>query len=557
MMRMNSWKKEGIVYEIYVQSFNDSNNDGIGDIRGIIQKLDYLKDLGVNILWLTPIFESPLVDNGYDIADYRKINPQYGTMDDVDEMIEKAHEKGLKIVMDLVVNHTSDKHEWFEKSKQSRDNEYSDYYIWRDPKEDGSAPTNHGSAFGGSAWEYCPERKQYYLHLFAKEQPDLNWDNEQMRKAIYDTMRFWTEKGIDGFRMDSISFISKPKEFSDAPVVENKEYGAYYYGISNGRNIHKYLHEMYEQVLSKYDLITIGETPHTDVEEGEKYVDPSREELDMVFQFEHMHVDYGEYGRYSDVSFKLSDLRHDLDQWQKGLSWNSNYLGNHDQPRIVSRFGDDRKYREKSAEMLAMLIMFQRGTPFIYQGDEIGMTNVDFKSINEMRDLEAYNTYERFMKLGISKERALTMVNRKTRDNGRTPMQWNSKQNAGFSNAESWIEVNPNYKEINVEKDLENKDSIYRFYQKAIDLRKSNEILIDGAYALIAADDSDIIAFVRESGNQKILVICSFADKKIKFNNPFKGKGGKLLLSNYETAKPELNDVIYLQPYEGRAYIVG
>lgn len=554
---MNEWKKKGVVYEIYVQSFNDSDNDGIGDIQGIIQKLDYLSDLGVNILWLTPIFESPLVDNGYDISDYRKINPQYGTMADVEELIELAHEKGLRIVMDLVVNHTSDRHEWFEKSKRSRDNEFSDYYIWRDPKEDGSAPTNHGSAFGGSAWEYCPERKQYYLHMFAKEQPDLNWDNEKMREAIYDTMSFWAEKGIDGFRMDSISFISKPEVFTDAPVVDNKEFGAYHYGIANGRNIHKYLHEMYDRVLSRYDLITIGETPHTDVVEGEKFVDPSRGELDMVFQFEHMHVDYGEYGRYSDVSFKLSDLRHDLDVWQSGLSWNSNYLGNHDQPRIVSRFGDDGRYRVKSAEMLSMLIMMQRGTPFIYQGEEIGMTNVDFKSIDEMKDLEAHNTYDHFLKIGLSEEKALEMVRRKTRDNGRTPMQWNGRKNAGFSNAEPWIEVNPDYERINVEADLAADDSVYRFYQKVIDLRKNSEILTDGSYALIAGDDSDIIAFVRELNGRKIMVACSFADRKVRFDVPFKGQGGRLLLGNYDDAPSELEDVTYLQPYEGRAYVIG
>ena len=323
---MNREKKTGVVYEVYVQSFNDSNNDGIGDLQGLIEKLDYLKDLGVNILWLTPIFESPMVDNGYDIADYKKIADVYGTMADMDELLEKAHEKGIKIVLDLVVNHTSDKHAWFEASKQSRDNEFSDYYIWKDPKADGSEPSNHGSVFGGSAWEYCPERNQYYLHLFAKEQPDLNWKSKALREAVYETMEFWAKKGVDGFRMDSISLISKPDEFEDAPLLDNKKYGAYYQGITNGEHLHEYLHEMYERVLKPYNLFTIGETPHTDVEQGQLYVDPKREELDMIFQFEHMHVDYGEYGRYSDIAFKLSDLRRDLDHWQKGLSWNSNYL---------------------------------------------------------------------------------------------------------------------------------------------------------------------------------------------------------------------------------------
>lgn len=338
---MNDWKKKAVVYEAYVQSFKDSNNDGIGDLQGLTEKLDYIKDLGANVIWLTPIFKSPLVDNGYDIADYEAINPIYGTMNDFDEMLKKAHQKGLKIVMDLVVNHTSDQHKWFQESKKSKDNEYSDYYIWRDPKADGSAPTNLGSAFGGSAWTYVPERKQYYLHLFAQQQPDLNWDNPKVRQDVYKMMRFWLDKGVDGFRMDSISFISKPKVFEDAPLEDHKEYGSYYYGSANGPHIHEYLQEMNREVLSKYDVISIGETPHTTAKEAELFVNPDRHELDMVFQFEHMHVDYGEYGRYSDVTFKMSDLRKSMTKWQNSLSWNSNYLGNHDQPRIVSRFGND------------------------------------------------------------------------------------------------------------------------------------------------------------------------------------------------------------------------
>lgn len=552
---MNDWKKKGVVYEIYVQSFNDTNDDGIGDIQGIIQKLDYLKELGVNILWLTPIFESPLVDNGYDISNYQSINNIYGTMDDVEELIKKSHDYNIKIVMDLVVNHTSDQHKWFQESKKSKDNKYSEYYIWRDPRPDGSAPTNHGSAFGGSAWEYVPERDQYYLHLFAKEQPDLNWDNKELRNEIYNMMSFWAEKGIDGFRMDSISFISKPQKFTNAPVVDNKEYGAYYYGIANGNNIHKYLKEMNERVLSKYDLITIGETPHTNTEEGSKFLDSS--ELDMIFQFEHMHVDYGKYGRYSDVSFKMSDLRESINHWQENLTWNSNYLGNHDQPRIVSRFGNDKKYREKSAKMLAMLTLFQRGTPFIYQGEEIGMTNVGFQSIDDMKDLEAHNTYDFLTRVGISSEKALDMVNRKTRDNSRTPMQWNTSKNAGFTDGQPWIRINDNYKNINVEKDLLNKDSIYKFYQKLISLRKSNDILINGDCKLLDLTDSDIITFTRNNNGEKILVICSFSDKRIKFDIPKEYKATKLLISNYDSADFEGDVTTYLEPYEGRAYIIG
>lgn len=549
---MNDWKKKAVVYETYVQSFKDSNNDGIGDLQGLTEKLDYIKDLGANVIWLTPIFKSPLVDNGYDIADYEAINPIYGTMNDFDEMLKKAHQKGLKIVMDLVVNHTSDQHKWFQESKKSKDNEYSDYYIWRDPKADGSAPTNLGSAFGGSAWTYVPERKQYYLHLFAQQQPDLNWDNPKVRQDVYKMMRFWLDKGVDGFRMDSISFISKPKVFEDAPLEDHKEYGSYYYGSANGPHIHEYLQEMNREVLSKYDVISIGETPHTTAKEAELFVNPDRHELDMVFQFEHMHVDYGEYGRYSDVTFKMSDLRKSMTKWQNSLSWNSNYLGNHDQPRIVSRFGNDSKYRKESAKMLAMITVLQKGTPFIFQGEEIGMTNLHVKNINELKDLEAHNNYKFFLDQGILPEKSLEMVNRKTRDNARTPMQWNSSLNAGFSEHKPWIEVNNNYKNINVESDLRDDESIYKFYQKLLDLKKNNQVLVDGDYKLIDVDDSDIFAFERRIDDHIVLVIGSFSSNKIKMDIPEEYRGrATLLLSNYDRQLDSLPETLFLKPYEG------
>lgn len=549
---MNDWKKKAVVYEVYVQSFNDSNGDGIGDLPGVIEKLDYIKDLGANTIWLTPIFKSPLVDNGYDIADYQEINPIYGTMSDFDELLDKAHQKGLKIVMDLVVNHTSDQHKWFQESKKSKDNSYSDYYIWRDPKEDGSAPTNQGSAFGGSAWTYVPERDQYYLHLFAEQQPDLNWDNPKLRKDIYKMMKFWLDKGVDGFRMDSISFISKPKVFKNAPLTDHKQYGAYYYGCANGPHIHEYLQEMNREVLSKYDVIAIGETPHTSPEEAELFVNPDRHELDMVFQFEHMHVDYGEYGRYSDVTFKMSDLRKSMTNWENELSWNSVYLGNHDQPRIVSRFGSDGKYRKQSAKMLAMLMILQSGTPFIFQGEEIGMTNLHIKSIDELKDLEAHNNYKFFLDKDIDDQTALMMVNRKTRDNARTPMQWNDDKNAGFSTGKPWIEVNSNYGDINVEKDLNDPDSIYKFYQKVIQLKESEEVFNNGRYELIDSDDSSIYAYNRTMNNDQALIICSFAPYKVKFDVPkeFINKS-RILLSNYNEDLNSIPSTIYLKPYEG------
>lgn len=549
---MNDWKKKAIVYEAYVQSFNDSDGDGIGDLPGLIEKLDYIKNLGANVIWLTPIFKSPLVDNGYDIADYEAINPIYGSMNDFKKLLQQAHERDLKIVMDLVVNHTSDQHKWFKESKKNRNNKYSDYYIWRDPKEDGSAPTNLGSAFGGSAWTYVPERNQYYLHLFAKQQPDLNWDNPQVRNDIYQMMKFWLDMGVDGFRMDSISFISKPSKFEDAPLEDNKEYGAYYYGSANGPHIHEYLREMNQKVLSKYDVISIGETPHATAREARLFVEPDRHELDMVFQFEHMHVDYGEFGRYSDVTFKMSDLRNSMTSWQNDLSWNSNYLGNHDQPRIVSRFGNDSKYRKESAKMLAMVSLLQKGTPFIFQGEEIGMTNLHIKNIDELKDLEAHNIYSFLKSKGISDKDALKMVNRKTRDNARTPMQWNKEQNAGFSSGNPWIEVNPNYLEINVKKDLQDSNSIYRFYQKLLKLRNNNQVLLDGNYDLITPEDSAIFAYTRSSDKDKVAVICSFVPYKVKYELPedFVNKN-KVILSNYDDREDMASNTIYLRPYEG------
>ena len=549
---MNDWKKKAIVYEAYVQSFNDSDGDGIGDLPGLIEKLDYIKNLGANVIWLTPIFKSPLVDNGYDIADYEAINPIYGSMNDFKKLLQQAHERNLKIVMDLVVNHTSDQHKWFKESKKNRNNKYSDYYIWRDPKEDGSAPTNLGSAFGGSAWTYVPERNQYYLHLFAKQQPDLNWDNPQVRNDIYQMMKFWLDMGVDGFRMDSISFISKPSKFEDAPLEDNKEYGAYYYGSANGPHIHEYLHEMNQKVISKYDVISIGETPHTTAREARLFVEPDRHELDMVFQFEHMHVDYGEFGRYSDVTFKMSDLHNSMTSWQNDLSWNSNYLGNHDQPRIVSRFGNDSKYRKESAKMLAMVSLLQKGTPFIFQGEEIGMTNLHIKNIDELKDLEAHNIYSFLKSKGISDKDALKMVNRKTRDNARTPMQWNMEQNAGFSSGNPWIEVNPNYLEINVKKDLQDSNSIYRFYQKLLKLRNNNQVLLDGNYDLITPEDSAIFAYTRSSDKDKVAVICSFVPYKVKYELPedFVNKN-KVILSNYDDREDMASNTIYLRPYEG------
>lgn len=551
-MSLKDWKKKTIVYEVYIQSFKDSNNDGIGDINGLESKLDYIKELGANSIWITPIFKSPLVDNGYDIEDYESINPIYGTMSDFEKLLISAHKKNLKIILDLVVNHTSDKHKWFLESKKSKNNQYSDYYIWRDPKPDGTEPSNLGSAFGGSAWTYVAERKQYYLHLFSEQQPDLNWNNVKVRQSIYHMMKFWLDKGVDGFRMDSISLISKPEKFDNVPLENHQRYGAYYYNISNGPHIHEYLQEMNSEVLSKYNIITIGETPHTTPEEAKKYVDPYRNELDMVFQFEHMHVDYGKFGRYSDVMYKLNDLRCAMNKWQEKLSWNTNYLGNHDQPRIVSRFGNDDKYRIKSAKVLAMMYILQKGTPFIFEGEEIGMTNLHITNINELKDIEAHYNYNFFIDKQISPEKALEMVNRKTRDNARTPMQWNFDRNSGFSDVKPWFDVNSNYKSINVKKDLQSSDSIYRFYQKLLQLRKEDSIMIDGEFRPLYINDSEIYAFIRELSGHKKLIVCSLCAYNKKFEVPKNvGNISKVILSNYEK-DININDrTIYLKPYEG------
>lgn len=551
-MSLKDWKKKTIVYEVYIQSFKDSNNDGIGDINGLESKLDYIKELGANSIWITPIFKSPLVDNGYDIEDYESINSIYGTMSDFEKLLISAHKKNLKIILDLVVNHTSDKHKWFLESKKSKNNQYSDYYIWRDPKPDGTEPSNLGSAFGGSAWTYVAERKQYYLHLFSEQQPDLNWNNVKVRQSIYHMMKFWLDKGVDGFRMDSISLISKPEKFDNVPLENHQRYGAYYYNISNGPHIHEYLQEMNSGVLSKYNIITIGETPHTTPEEAKKYVDPYRNELDMVFQFEHMHVDYGKFGRYSDVMYKLNDLRCAMNKWQEKLSWNTNYLGNHDQPRIVSRFGNDDKYRIKSAKVLAMMYILQKGTPFIFEGEEIGMTNLHITNINELKDIEAHYNYNFFIDKKISPEKALEMVNRKTRDNARTPMQWNFDRNSGFSDVKPWFDVNSNYKSINVKKDLQSSDSIYRFYQKLLQLRKEDSIMIDGEFRPLYTNDSEIYAFIRELSGNKKLIVCSLYAYNTKFEVPKNvGNISKVILSNYEK-DININDrTIYLKPYEG------
>lgn len=563
MMNKNDWWKDAVVYQIYPQSFKDSNNDGIGDINGIREKIPYLKDLGVNVLWLNPIYESPMVDNGYDISDYYKIADCYGTMEDFENLLKEAHDAGIKIIMDLAVCASSIEHKWFKESKKSRDNKYSDYYIWKDPKEDGSAPNNWGSIFGsGSAWEYVEERGQYYLHLFAVEQPDLNWENPDLRNEVYENMEFWLKKGIDGFRLDSISLISKKQDFPDDPTAGENGYGSPYFGASNGPRVHEFLQEMYEKVLSKYDVMTVGEATRTPVDKALLYCQPERKELNMVFQFDHMHVDYGKFGRYSDLKFKLSDLKEAMFLWQKslnGVGWNSLYWDNHDQPRFVSRFGnDDSKYRKLSATMLATVLFFQQGTPFIYQGDEIGMTNVAFDSIDSYKDIEAHNMYLKFSNMGLSNDEVMSYIHNKSRDNARTPMQWNSNLFAGFSCVDPWIELNPNYSKINVENDMNSDFSIHDYYKKLIKYRKGNEIVRDGDFKEIGLEDSDIFSYTRTYKGKTLLVLGSFSDKKVCYNVPNNLQKFKreLVISNYDGNIEQNKDAstLYLRPYEALVF---
>ncbi|OFC74286.1 glucohydrolase [Bacillus cereus] len=547
------WWKESVVYQIYPRSFMDSNGDGIGDLQGIISKLDYLKELGIDVIWLSPVYESPNDDNGYDISDYCKIMNEFGTMEDWDELLHEMHERNMKLMMDLVVNHTSDEHNWFIESRKSKDNKYRDYYIWR-PGKEGKEPNNWGAAFSGSAWQYDEMTDEYYLHLFSKKQPDLNWDNEKVRQDVYEMMKFWLEKGIDGFRMDVINFISKEEGL---PAVETEEEG-YVSGhkhFMNGPNIHKYLHEMNGEVLSHYDIMTVGEMPGVTTEEAKLYTGEERKELQMVFQFEHMDLDSGEGGKWDVKPCSLLTLKENLTKWQKALEhtgWNSLYWNNHDQPRVVSRFGNDGMYRIESAKMLATVLHMMKGTPYIYQGEEIGMTNVRFQSIDEYRDIETLNMYkEKVIDHGEDIEKVMESIYIKGRDNARTPMQWNDQNHAGFTKGEPWITVNPNYKEINVKQAIQDEGSIFYYYKKLIELRKNNEIVVYGSYDLILDNDPSIFAYVRTYGDEKLLVIANFTADESVFEMPkdISYSESELFIHNYDVEIGSI-DNIPLRPYE-------
>ena len=546
------WWKESVVYQIYPRSFCDSNGDGIGDLNGITGKLDYLKELGIDVIWLSPVYKSPNDDNGYDISDYQAIMDEFGTMEDFDRMLATAHEKGIKIMMDLVVNHTSDEHKWFIESRKSTDNPYRDYYIWRPAKEDGSLPNNWGSCFSGPAWEYDKTTDMYFLHLFSKKQPDLNWDNPAVRQEVFDMMNWWLKKGVDGFRMDVISLISKE------PGLPDKEPGINGYATfnvsANGPHVHEYLQEMRQKALNNADTITVGECSGVTLEEAKKYARSDEKELNMVFQFEHMDVDSDEKaGKWTTRKMDLRNLKKILTRWQKGLqdiAWNSLYWENHDQPRSVSRFGNDSdEYREISAKMLATCIHMMQGTPYVYQGEELGMTNCPFNTLDNFRDLESINAFHELTEQGkMTEEDMMAAISYEGRDNARTPMQWDNSAYAGFSTAKPWIMVNPNYTKINARDQVNREDSVFKYYQKLIKLRHESELIVYGTYDLILDDDKDIYAYIRTLGDEKLIVYCNFSENTREVELPEEFTNGKVLISNYNDVK--VNPKITLRPYE-------
>ena len=541
-----TWWKEAVIYQIYPRSFMDSNGDGIGDLQGIISRLDYLKYLGIDVIWLSPVYKSPNDDNGYDISDYQDIMDEFGTMEDFDELLAAAHARGIKIVMDLVVNHTSDEHQWFVESQKSKDNAYRDYYIWREGKDAQTPPNNWGSCFGGSAWQYDEKTGMYYLHLFSKKQPDLNWDNPKVRGEVFDMMTWWCDKGIDGFRMDVISMISKTKEMPDG---KNGDFGPY---CIHGPNVHHYLREMNEKVLSKYDIMTVGETAGVTTTLAQQYAGEDAHELDMVFQFEHVEGD-GKYGKWTDEKIPLVTLKKTLSRWQTelyGKAWNSLFWDNHDQPRAVSRFGDDRPmYREVSAKMLATCLHMLQGTPYIYQGEELGMTNYPFQRPSDFRDIESVNAYREWCSEGrLSHEVFWPCITFKSRDNARTPAQWDDSPHAGFTTGTPWIEVNPNYTEINAKAETADPDSVFHYYKKLIALRKAYPVVVYGKYEAMMEDSEELYVYTRAFENESLLVVCSFCDHDTNFTLPAEFAGASCLICNVENeyGSPKMT----LKPYE-------
>ena len=551
------WWKNAVVYQIYPRSFKDSNGDGIGDLEGIYEKLDYLAELGIDVIWMSPVYKSPNDDNGYDISDYQDIMDDFGTMDDFDRVLKKAHSLNIKIMMDLVVNHTSDEHKWFIESKKSKDNPYHDYYMWADPDKNGNPPNRWESCFSGSAWEYVESVGQFYLHSFSRKQPDLNWDNPKVREEVFKMMTWWCDKGIDGFRMDVISMISKYPGLPDGP-----ENGNGYTGNTScdGPNIHKYLREMNEKVLSKYRLITVGECPGVNAEQAKKYANIDGSELDMIFQFEHVSgstLKPCHHGKWDGEAMTMPELRANFTKWQKdleGCAWNSLFLSNHDQPRCVSRFGNDsEQYRELSAKMLATMTHFQKGTPYVYQGEELGMTNAYMENIADYRDIESLNAYKELTtKENIPAETVMGYIKAVGRDNARTPMQWDASDNGGFTSGTPWLQVNKNYKTINADAQVNDPDSVFAYYKKLIALRHTNEVMVNGVYDVLIPDHPQIYAYTRTLGDKQLLVLCNDSDTNAAIPAEIQEKihaAKNILIQNYKDT-----DESTLRPYEAVVY---
>ena len=546
------WWKEAVGYQIYPRSFKDSNGDGIGDLNGIISKLDYLKDLGIDVIWICPMYKSPNDDNGYDISDYQDIMNDFGTMDDFDQLLKEVHKRKMKLIIDLVVNHTSDEHKWFIESKSSKDNPKRDWYIWREGKE-GREPNNWESIFKGSVWEYDNNTEEYFLHLFTKRQPDLNWENKELREAIYKMINWWLDKGIDGFRVDAISHIKKEEGLLDMDNPQGLEYVESFEKHMNVSGIHKYLKELKEKTFDNYDIMTVGEANGVDADEADLWVSEENGKFNMIFQFEHLHL----WGAESENTFNVKNYKKVLTKWQKALEgkgWNALYIENHDIPRVISTWGNDREYLRECATAFGLMYFMQQGTPFIYQGQEIGMTNVKFDSIYDYNDVKGINIYKEKIEQGLSKEEALKYVWAVSRDNSRTPMQWDNSNNAGFTDGTPWINVNENYKTINVNNQINDENSILNFYKNMIRIRKENETLVYGSYDLILDEDDKIYAYIRTMGDEKFIVIVNLSHDEVKYSYEEKLNYSKLLLSNYKVEAHDMINEFILKPYEARLY---
>ncbi|MEE0762008.1 MAG: alpha,alpha-phosphotrehalase [Acutalibacteraceae bacterium] len=543
--------KKQTVYQIYPKSFNDSNGDGLGDLKGVTDKLLYLKELGIDYIWLTPFFVSPQNDNGYDVADYRNIDPRYGTMEDAENLISEAGKLGIGIMLDMVFNHTSTEHEWFKKAMEG-DPKYMDYYIFRDPKPDGSAPTNWVSKFGGNAWEYVPKFNKYYLHLFDKTQADLNWENPQVREELKDILKFWQNKGVKGFRFDVVNLISKPDAFEDDFEGDGRRF------YTDGIRVHQYLKELCrDSGLNENGMVTVGEMSSTTIDNCIRYSNPEEKELSMCFSFHHLKVDYKNGNKWELQPCDFMALKNLLNKWQIGMEegngWNALFWCNHDQPRVLSRFGDDKNYPTESAEMLATMIHLMRGTPYVYQGEEIGMTNAYFEDISQYKDVESLNYFKILKDEGIPEDEVYEILRCRSRDNSRIPMQWDNSENAGFTTGTPWIEVNKNYKTINADNAVKNKNSVFHYYKKLIALRKENDVIAYGSYKPEMENNTNVFAYSREYEGKKLFVVCNFYGTETKISLPDEFVGKEILISNYKDAKAEKE--VTLRPFETFAVI--